>query len=333
MDFEFQPWQRLSEEVTDGEADFRARVEEDEWLFRRCGDWWFSRRASAVGAEGNLVFRPVLAVSTSGGVALPDAQTPTVHLENWLNNVESDEFAEACYRVWNCESWGVAWNKFKGWIFRVDSTLGDWRPLFPFRCDTPRPISQMTGAQVLDELSRQWQNPDSEFRFCAAFAQLSVEERVLWKVETRLSEPAHMARLLRAALRSFSALWPASATEGVLGFTLHPVTNRFSWNEEVSWQNDGASLSHSSLPIRERVLLKRVVALFEPRQIRDSSRLPMCVQQSQRSYATSLQFPSSALLISASRPTQHERLEAALEVRDWLETHWPDGVKHLEKVV
>ena len=137
-DFKFQEWERLSEKVTDGEADLRCVVEETEWLFRQCGEWWFAREAASVGCEGNWLFRPILAVSTSGDYSFPCAQMPREEMGRWLRNVGPDELREAYFRVWespeegNAAPFGAAWNRWDGWVYGIGPRLfGRSSPVLP----------------------------------------------------------------------------------------------------------------------------------------------------------------------------------------------------------
>lgn len=329
-DFEFQKWERLSPEVTDGEAHGRFSVGERNWLFRKCGGWWFARASDG---DVNFLLRPVLAVTSSGDRYFPNAQTPPAEMRKWLKDVDEVKFRYDCHRVWHASnesspSLSVSWNARHKWVYGLDEdTFG-----LEFRFETPAYPEEMSSAALFLLLQREWRNDASELRFCAGFAQLDFGARWLWKVRTRISNALTMAHLLRCALLSFAPLWQ---DESVSEAEIYLVVDRggvFAWNEKVGWRSAGVPFERT-LPIRERVLLKQIVRLFEPRPKSDLSTLPLCVQQLKPAISRKFVHPGLVVGVFAARPTQHERLEAILELRAWLGTHWPDGVKHLGKVV
>jgi len=317
-DFEFFDWERLSPDVTDGEAHLRFSVKGEEWLFRQCGSWWFARKGGSVGKEGNFLFRVALAVA-SYSIWFPDESTLPADVRHFLESVDDDEASGACFRVWILDesaNASVMWNKVDGWVWGVDAgKLGDNRSDFPFRFETPFAVPQMNSQTLFPLLANERENPASEMSFAARFAALSELERRLQGVETRFGTPQEFAQTVICALRAFAAQWPVGISVFMVNFNAVGSENRFVRQEE------------SLLGIRERAILGHIERAFEPHQLPDAPDLPLAVQTFTRNGWT------RSFSIEVACPSMHERLEAMLELRAWLETHWPDGVKHLSKVV
>ncbi len=318
-DFEFWPWERLSPEVTDGQADLRGERNGIEWLFRAGGRLWFSRRADDLKREGHLVFCPVVGRSNRWDVRLEttwiEDEGPIEVLRDW-----SDEDLESgWFHVWRLsqESDGlhfVFWNEKTGWLYGNEPDFLVQRDAsWPFRFDGPTP-SDSSSPALYPLLEAQWRE-DSDVRFAARFAALSELDRALQGIETRIGTPFEFASLIQLALRAFAPQWPVDLETARLHFTANRGFLRFTLNE-----------SHP-FGVRESAVLNHIVRAFEPRQLPDSPELLLCVRTLTEGGR------SRSFSIEVARPSMHDRLEGMLELRAWLETHWPGGVKHLEKVV
>ena len=317
-DFRFQPWERLSPDVTDGEADLRFAFGNNEWLFCQRGTWWFARECSSRGREGNFLFRPVLAVSFPRQL-FADEHASTANVREFLEAVSQDEVRSACFRVWvlpDDSDARLAWNDGDGWIFGIDrTTLGNHRPLWRFRLETSLPTAQMLSSSLFSRLQMEWQNESSDLHFAAHFSQLPELERALMGVQTHIGTPQELARLIQSALCAFAPKWPADLETARLNFTANGGHRRFTLAE------------HHPFGVRQSAILGHILRAFEPRQLADSPELPLALRTLTEGGW------SRSFSIQVARPSMHDRLEAMLELRAWLETHWPNGVKHLEKVI
>lgn len=314
-DFKFQEWERLTPEVSDGEAHARLWLQGREWLFRRCGPWWFGRDAEDVEGNFHFLFRPVLAVySHDFWFANEHAQVSDVR--EFLKGATRAEMRAACFRVWVLPAVRLAWSEPDGWILGIDAaTLGDHRPRWRFSVLTPAPVAHMPSSLLFSRLQSEWQNEKSDLRFAARFAALPELERALLGVRTRLDTPQGFAQLIKSALCAFGAPWPSSADTITLEFSSVGGGGRFVLEERHPFG------------VRESAILGHIVRAFEPRQLPDSPDLPLCV----RSLTEGGWSRSFSIVVA--RPSMHDQLEGMLALRSWLETNWPAGVRHLEKVV
>ena len=168
----------------------------------------------------------------------------------------------------------------------------------------------MPASRVWRHLRRNWKDPDSDLRQLARFLDLPQGERACYFARTRTGTPQEFVALLKTALGAFHFSWPANAGEMTLRLNVLGLdADRFKPDFPPSFG------------IRERAILGHLVRAFEPR-----------VAPTQ--CAPSLQpWRATRLKIAVSAPSQHEQLEAMLELRAWLAAHWPDGVRHLGKIV
>ena len=228
------------------------------------------------------------------------------------------------YRVWMLRTGSplpvVVWNAECGLRITDDFHLmargTDWRSLlWPFHMETPLPIAQTPSESLFSLLQTQWQSEESDLRFASRFASLPDLEQRLQGVQTRMGTPFEFAQLIQSALRAFAARWPVNIVNLKLEFGATGAGFRFSLEGDHVFG------------IRERAILGHIVRAFEPRQLADSPDLPLCVRTLTEGGW------SRSFSIEVARPSMHERLEAMLELCAWLERHWPDGVRHLGKVV
>lgn len=325
MDFQFQEWERLSADVTDGQAHLRGERNGVEWLFRAGGRLWFSRRADDLGREGHLVFCPVVGRSNRWDVRLEttwiEDEGPIEVLRDW----DDTDLESAWFRVWRLSQEAgsahfVLWNQKTGWLYGNEPDfLVQKDASWPFHFDCSAP-SDLSSSALYSFLQSEWQNENSDLRFAAHFAALPELERSLHGVQTRLSTPLEFASLIRAAMCAFALQWPDYLETARLNFVANGGFWRFTLNEPHPFG------------IRESAILNHIVRAFEPRQLRDSPDLPLALRTLTQGGWRWNRW-SRGFSIEVARPSMHDRLEAMLRLRAWLEKHWPDGVKHLAKVV
>lgn len=311
-DFKFKEWERLSKDVMDGEANAHVEVDGHNWLFRRCGACWFGCEAGHVGGEWNyLLCKPQ---------KQPDSWTwlwVVADAFNLAHFVKNDARPQTLGRIWRLESSLFAsWTESYGWsLFWNVEQFTRYHQSVPFRITFQGTPSIAPSSTLFNSLQNDWQNPNSELRFTAHFAALPELEQRLHGVATRIGTPQQFANLIKAALQVFCAHWPQNVEWMSLSFGATGAGFRF------SLQGDDV------FGIRERAIFGHIVRAFEPRQLADSPDLPPCVRTLTEGGW------SRSFSVEVTRPSMHERLEAMLEVRDWLETNWPDGVKHLGRAV
>jgi hypothetical protein len=323
-DFEFYPWEQLWPEISDGEATARVKIDDAEWLFRPYYDMWFVREASKEKREWNFLVRlRIIGIETDGMVRREELDP--AKLGSYISNIWEVHPRE---RVWKIEDMIVVWSEKQGWtLYTQLRHFTDVEQAFPFRLELPSPIEQMPSSAVHSHLQNDWKNPKSDLRFSAHFASLGLEERALYAIETQLDTPHKMAHLLRATMRVFAPQWPAEVSKASLG--LEPphqwpsfLTGRAEQAEDNP-QRRYALKDNDFLGLRERAICNRILRIFEPRPIMDLPELPSTV----RPLATNRWGDSFS--ISTPKPSKHEQLEALLELRTWLQAHWPEGVRYL----
>ncbi len=314
-DFRFQPWERLSDEVTDGQAHARREMNGREWLFRRCGRLMFVRDAKHAPLEWNrwLFFPPMWNSASSDDP------------EQWeWNRLAYMMKRKNIWRVWRLsddEPTVALWNEEAGWKATPDFPeftrgRGYQRPCAPFHLPYERDVETTPSSLLFVPLLEEWNEMNSDLRFSAHFASLSLLEQNLSGVETRCGTPQEFASVLQLALRAFDFSWDDEDEEGS-SVALHAT------------RNQGRFVLEKELPLgtRESAILNHIMRAYKPSLKPDSPDLPSAVRPF-TNYGVSRSFS-----IGIERPTRHQQLEAALELRAWLETYWPDGVKHLEEVV
>ena len=296
----------MTDEVTDGPAHGRLKVEGHEWLVRDCGDLLWARRADLPAREWNYLMLPIDAWSSLGRAIIEEPS-----LQRAAFFLQQERRSYTLMRVWQLNRHAlVGWSKHDQWQFYGGSAVQqqmvyslriEWRQTPPRRA----PASQVW--QLLqDELAR----PDSALAIYVAHYALPKAQRSWFAIETRVGTPQEFGDLVQMALRAFHPQWPAG-TESM----------QLNW-KDVALRPNSLSLDVSHLGVRERAIIGHLVRRFEPR------------------LRPNLSKPYQALLshdgwpaISAQAPSMHERIEAALQLRAWLQDHWPAGVKHLGKIV
>ena len=316
MDFEFWPWERLSEDVTDGEARARVEVDGGEWLFRQCGRLVFARERRHQGSEWNFLVSAFFyaPLDERDQLVWEELNVSSDDLSRW---VCQGNRANTLERVFKVNGLILARHRENGgWaLLETLKELKDDEGGTPFHLNCSSPIRKAPSSSLYGLLQSEWQNECSELRLAAHFAALTELERRLHGIQTRLGTPQEFVAILRYALNAFGSKWPAAPETVRLGFSANGPQLRFTLGENHPFGT------------RESAILNHIVRAFEPRQKPDSPDLPLCVRQFTEGGW------SRSFSVEVARPSMHERLEGMLELRNWLEQHWPDGVKHLGKVI
>ena len=308
MDFQFAPWERLTSEVNDGEADAELDVDGEIWLLRRCGELHFAR---ALDQSWNYLLRPVVSAISSRGAR--EWQEPEAsQLPMLLRQKQSR--AQMLGRLWQLKSNAVAtWSALEGW--RLRKKISEFllqEDSVPFRFS---PAGSLPSSAVFAALQSTWNNPDSDLIYSARFSQLNELERALLGVQTQIGTPHEWAAIVIATARVCGSRWPAEIEA-----------------TELRFRADGAQLRFTCainpiFGVRERAVLGHLMRACQPQQLPDDTAFPMALRT-----RTSGNW-SRSFSMEIARPSCHEQLEAALELRAWLQVHWPDGVKQLDKIV
>ena len=330
MDFEFAPWERLTSEITDGDANFRFEAQghrrpdwlpvgqECPWLLRRCGRFVWVRRTESAPAGWNHWF-----------CCPPVAQANLPTADYWPNFIymldpkRIEDFANRLWILRNDPLFVVTWNSQWGWRFYPDSrdflSAGSPNCSWKFRLDEAD-AAALSSSELRTRLRKEARNAASDLRqtlrFASEFAKLGELEGELLCMKTRTETPQKFVALVRAALRCFDAQWFKAES-------LHVICSAsFDGSFSISLMGEYEPYFGPF----ERALLQRIVREFEPRLLANSADLSSGLQTLVGSYW------QRRFGISVSKPSMHEQLEAQFQLRAWLSEHWPAGIKHLAKV-
>lgn len=328
MDFQFAPWERLTSDVTDGDADARIEVEGKTWLYRRCGNLHF---AHPLGQDWNYLLRRIISpVNLLGEKAWEETDADRLPL--LLQQVESSE--RMLGRYWQLEESVLAtWSASEGWhlhwhignflardagVFSRSPMIRHIREFLLREAGVPFRFSAANFAPssaVFAALQAEWHNDDSDLNYSARFLHLGELERALLGVQTQIGTPQEWAVAIAATARACGAHWPENIESTRLNFCANGAELRFTCETNPVF---GA---------RERAILGHIMRVCQPQQLPDDPAFP-CALRTLTEGSWSRKFS-----MEIARPSMHEQLEAALTLRPWLQAHWPDGVKHLGKIV
>lgn len=177
-----------------------------------------------------------------------------------------------------------------------------------------RSIEQATEAEAADILKRDWSDENSDARFAWNWALLSDEEKValVCGFDGNWSE---VKRLMRRILQQTSALWESGSA---WSWTIHHEFGAHSWLVNLSNQTDRSQSAR--LNRWGEWLFAHFFATFQTQLIKNHS----CVSQFWEHVI------SLAVVQLSEPPTMHERLEARLALREWLEGKAaPDEIERL----
>ncbi len=183
---------------------------------------------------------------------------------------------------------------------------------FEFSCDPHLPSSAIHVA-----LRHELENPETDFSLSVRYIRLSEQQKaeIFPLVQTKGATLQEFESSIQTALRAFASQWPQWMNAIAVGFEA---------SEGIGTMFKLAG--QPSLGIRERTILRRIIAHYMPHRTTDILSRPLYQRFSAEEFTSYFQ-------VEVARPSQQEQLEAALELRAWLQVHWPDGVKHLGKIV
>ena len=328
MDFQFAPWERLTSDVVDGDANFSfdelarrpdwlAPGEACRYLVRRCGPTlWLRERKSPPLEWNHWFFCPPVAKN----------DRPTV--EYWdnffymLDPVRAETFV---HRLWITREKPLAvvlWNSQAGWSFhaRFNAQFADesGQPAPDSNWGFQPKLADLQGkpsSEVYRLLQADWNDANSDLSYSARFAQLSELERALLGVQTQIGTPREWASVVAATARACGARWPAGMQSAHLNFCANGAQLRFTCE------------TNPIFGPRENAILGHIMRACQPQQLPDDAALPSALRTLTEG-GWSRKFS-----LDIARPSAHEQLESALELRAWLQTHWPEGLKHLAKII
>lgn len=166
---------------------------------------------------------------------------------------------------------------------------------------------------VREQLKREWNTPNSYARFAWEWKQVSSEQKAaMWQQQQRRLE--EMQGLMRWVLWCLPEVWE-EADELNLFYTAHEVTSSWfsNWKDRVRHPilteghsilvaNWGAELQRRFVPLHHIALLE-----LNP----------------------DIGFSAEKYPPAVVAPTMHEKLEARLKLREWLEENAPDKIEAL----
>ena len=306
MDFQFAPWEQLTDEVTDGDVDKRVEVKGRVWLYRDCGPIPWVRPLDKKNGEWNYLLSSVVQSLNSmvqpmkfNVADLPDCLTP--------NNR-----AFSLGRIWKLSDNAFAlWDSRNLWrLHRSAADCACDHNYVPFELKQALGVATALASTVHQRLQHERSESNTELSLAARYLALSPLERQLFLIETQTGTPQEFAHLVKIALLATTA-WETGPNEITAYFRAEGLRADYFRPH-----------SRNEISIRARAIVGNLTRAFAPHLTDDKSALP-----------PALGWQRPQLQITATKPSMHEQIEAALELRAWLQTHWPDGVKHLVKII
>ena len=302
MDFQFAPWERLTAAVADGAADARIEIDGRVWLIKFCGELLWVR-------QYNNSADPICYLIAEDSAPYEGSRFDA--LRRYLSKAYFSTFA---HRIWSFESENCIFA-----AYRLDAQWCLYKNIEDFDClGAPfrfPPPDLVPSALTYGALQNSLRDADSDLNYSAHFLALSELDRALLGVRTQIGTPHEWAALVAATARVCSVHWPDCMEFVRFNFCANGQQLRFTLAQ------------NPVLGIRERAILGHIMRIFQPQQIADDSAFPTALR-TRTEGGWSRNFA-----IEVGRSSRHEQIEAALELRAWLQTHWPDGVKHLGKIV
>ncbi len=198
--------------------------------------------------------------------------------------------------------WRVAWMGKRSFLMRVDSgeavafeSSGSWT----------RGAWIQPGAHFERQFAREWKNPTSDVRAAKKFLESDDEMRRLWGLSWTRGGWSEMKSVLRAAT-----------------IIEHELGDRVVRQLRVM---SGGSFG-SNVPQSGRLV--RLLARLEARNVAvlpDKSRLRRLAPRPFAFERGPVLWPE--LRVEVDEPSEHEKLEARLQLRDWLQKNAPDLMK------
>jgi len=220
-------------------------------------------------------------------------------------------FEFSLHRALNARSWGrvislpdadgklwrVAWRERRSFLLRPDTREA---VTFSSKDDWMRGAWIKDGAHFAARLKREWKNPASDVSIARDYLSANAEERRVFGIEWKRGSWEELRRVARWAL-----------------LIEHPGDE---WTRPFLRSTNSFSLNN---PADERVgrvwcrLFERNVNYLDPAKPRRHF--------AQHPFAFAEALPClTSLRVEAEAPSEHERLEARLELRAWLRQNAPD---------
>ena len=219
-----------------------------------------------------------------------------LNLRNWgrvLSLLDSDE-----------KLWRVAWMGKRSFLMRPETgesvafnSVDDWK----------RGAWIQPGAHFLKRFGREWRSPNSDVRAAKSFLEADDEARRLWELSWTSGNWNEMKSVLRAA----------ATIEHEFGERV-VVQSRAVYPVGSNQIGFGSNAPQSGRLIRliERLQLQTVAVLRDKSKLRRLAPRPFAFESS------APKWPE--LRVEIDSPSEHEKLEARLNLRDWLRENAPD---------
>lgn len=199
--------------------------------------------------------------------------------------------------------WRVVWMGKRSFLMRADSGEA---VAFDSDDGWKRGAWIQPGAHFLKRFGREWRNSNSDVRQARLFLDGDDEARSLWGLEwTRGSWP-ELKRVLRAS----------TTIEHEFGERVVRQMRSFYPLDWASSFGSNAPQSGRLARLIERAQSQNVAVLRDQSKLRRFAPRPFSVQFGPASWPE--------LRVEVDSPSEHERLEARLFLRDWLQTNAPD---------
>jgi len=194
--------------------------------------------------------------------------------------------------------WRVAWKGKQTFLLRPDTGEA-----VDFRSDDEwkRGAWIQAGAYFLKRFARQWNNPASDVRAAKSFLEADDETRRLWGLGWEVGNWPELRRILRAATIVEHEFGERTVVQAR---PVYPLGQR-----QLSFSSN-APQSGRSIRLFERLEERNVAVLKGKSKLRRLAPRPFEFQ------CGVAKWPQ--LRVEVEAPSQHEKLEARLELRDWL---------------
>ena len=202
------------------------------------------------------------------------------------------------------ELWRVLWKGKRSFLMRgetgevVDFRSGDeWK----------KGAWIQPGAYFLKKFGREWKNPNSDVRTALCFLETDDETRRLWGLEWVRGSWAEMKSVLRAAAIIEHEFGERSIVQSRPIYTMGQRQIGFGSN---------APQSGRLIRLLEKLELQHVAALRDKSKLRRLALRPFDFEFG------IAKWPELRVVVDP--PSEHEKLEARLELRQWLRAEAPD---------
>ncbi len=197
--------------------------------------------------------------------------------------------------------WRVLWRERKSFLMRPDTLEA---VMFEAQCDWMRGAWIREGAHFARLLGREWRNLNSEAAAVRQFLMSNSEGRRLFGVEWRRGNYTELRAVARAALQI-----EHPGDDRQLGF-IQSLQGRL-------WAVFPEELENGRLPrVWDRAFERNHPVFSGPFAQRRWAPRPFAFHYSS--------WQSADIRIEVDPPSEHERLEAHLFLREWLREHAPD---------